>query len=37
MESTGEYWKPVFNLLEGNVQVILVNAAHVKQVPAQDG
>ena len=30
MESTGEYWKPVFNLLEGNVQVVLVNAAHVQ-------
>jgi transposase len=35
MESTGEYWKPVFNLLEGNVQVVLVNAAHVKQVPGR--
>ncbi|HIE56051.1 MAG TPA: IS110 family transposase [Chromatiaceae bacterium] len=35
MESTGEYWKPVFNLLEGNVEVILVNARHVKQVPGR--
>src|SRR5262249_42218125 len=35
MESTGESWKPVFNLLEGTVQVILVNAAHVKQVPGR--
>jgi transposase len=35
MESTGEYWKPVFNLLEGSVQVVLVNAAHVKQVPGR--
>jgi transposase len=35
MESTGEYWKPVFNLLEGNVEVVLVNAAHVKQVPGR--
>jgi len=33
LESTGEYWKPVFNRLEGNVQVVLVNAAQVKQVP----
>ena len=33
MESTGEYWKPVFNLLEGNFQMFLVNAAHVKRVP----
>lgn len=35
MESTGEYWKPVFNLLEGNVEVWLVNAQHVKQVPGR--
>ena len=33
MESTAEYWKPVFNLLEGNFQVFLVDAAHVKRVP----
>jgi hypothetical protein len=26
MESTGVYWKPVFNILEGRVAVILVNA-----------
>src|SRR5688572_14923533 len=35
MESTAEYWKPVFNLLEGNFQVFLVNAAHVKRVPGR--
>ncbi|MCI0396665.1 MAG: IS110 family transposase [Chloroflexi bacterium] len=35
MESTGEYWKPVFNLLEGTVEVWLVNAQHVKQVPGR--
>jgi transposase len=35
MESTGEYWKPVFNLLEGLVEVLLVNAAHVKHVPGR--
>jgi len=35
MESTGDYWKPVFNLLEGNLQVWLVNAQHVKQVPGR--
>jgi len=29
MESTGVYWKPVFNLLEGVVPVILVNAQYV--------
>jgi len=33
MESTGDYWKPVYNLLEANFQVFLVNAKHVKQVP----
>ena len=35
MESTAEYWKPVFNLLEGNFQVFLVNAAHVRRVPGR--
>jgi transposase len=35
MEGTGEYGHPVLNLLEGNVAVCLVNAAHVKQVPGR--
>jgi transposase len=35
MESTGEYWRPVYNLLEGSFTVFLVNAAHVKQVPGR--
>jgi transposase len=35
MESTGEYWRPLYNLLEGNVTIFLVNAAHVKQVPGR--
>jgi transposase len=35
MESTGVYWKPVFNILEGGVQVILVNAEHIKTVPGR--
>jgi transposase len=35
LESTGEYWKPVYNLLEGNVVVLLVNAQHVKHVPGR--
>jgi transposase len=30
MESTGAYWKPVFNILEQTVIVILANAQHVK-------
>ena len=33
MESTGIYWKPVFNILEENFEIILVNARHVKNVP----
>ncbi len=33
MESTGVYWKPVFNVLETDLEVILVNARHVKNVP----
>jgi transposase len=35
MESTGVYWKPVFNILAGRVEVILVNAEHIKQVPGR--
>lgn len=35
MESTGEYWKPVYNLLEGMVTIFLVNASHVKNVPGR--
>lgn len=35
MESTGVYWKPVFNLLEGVLEVILVNAQHIKAVPGR--
>ncbi len=35
IESTGVYWKPVFNLLEGVLEVILVNARHVKAVPGR--
>ena len=35
IESTGEYWKPVYNLLEGTFTVFVVNAAHVKNVPGR--
>ena len=35
MESTGVYWKPVFNILEDTFDVILVNARHVKNVPGR--
>ncbi|OMP75029.1 IS110 family transposase [[Flexibacter] sp. ATCC 35208] len=33
MESTGVYWKPVFNILEPHFELILVNARHIKYVP----
>ena len=35
MESTGGYWKPVWNLLEGQFEVLLVNAQHIKAVPGR--
>jgi len=33
MESTGVYWKPVFNVLGEDFEILLVNARHVKNVP----
>lgn len=33
MESTGVYWKPVYNILEKNFEIVLVNARHIKNVP----
>jgi transposase len=35
MESTGVYWKPVWNLLEGRFELMLVNARPIKQVPGR--
>jgi transposase len=35
MESTGVYWKPIFNILEDDFKVILVNARHLKSVPGR--
>jgi transposase len=35
MESTGVYWRPVFNILEEGREVILVNAQHMKAVPGR--
>jgi len=35
MESTGVYWKPIFNVLEERFAVVLANAAHVKAVPGR--
>lgn len=35
LESTGVYWKPIFNVLEENMEVVLPNARHVKNVPGR--
>ncbi|WP_018211536.1 IS110 family transposase [Desulfitobacterium hafniense] len=36
MESTGDYWKPIYNLLElEDLQLLLVNAQHIKAVPGR--
>lgn len=36
MESTGVYWKPIYNLLElRKIEVLVVNAQHIKMVPGR--
>ncbi|GAC1554218.1 MAG: IS110 family transposase [Herpetosiphon sp.] len=35
MESSGVYWKPIFNLLEGQFELVVVNAQHIKAVPGR--
>jgi len=35
MESTGVYWKPIWNVLEGSFALLLVNARHIKAVPGR--
>lgn len=36
MESTGSYWKPIYNLLElESIKILLVNAKHIKNVPGR--
>src|SRR6266487_3733595 len=35
MESTGVFWRPIFNILEGHVEVMVVNAQHMKAVPGR--
>jgi transposase len=35
MESTGVFWKPIYNILEGRFTMLLVNARHLKQVPGR--
>ena len=35
MESTGVYWKPIFNLLEDEFSIVLANPQHLKKVPGK--
>ncbi|HEV7235592.1 MAG TPA: IS110 family transposase [Ktedonobacteraceae bacterium] len=35
MESTGVFWKPIYNLLEGQFDLLLVNPQHIKAVPGR--
>jgi len=35
MEATGVYWKPVWHMLEGHVELVLANAAHIRNVPGR--
>ena len=36
MESTGSYWKPLYNILEtSDLKAMVVNAGHIKNVPAE--
>jgi transposase len=35
MEATGVYWKPVWHMLEGHVDIVLANAAHIRNVPGR--
>src|SRR5215475_9239709 len=35
MESSGEYWKPVYTILEGQFEIVVANAQHMKTVPGR--
>jgi transposase len=35
MESTGVFWRPIFNVLEGSFELLVVNAQHIKAVPGR--
>lgn len=35
MESTGVYWKPVYNVLEGHFELVVANASHIKGLPGR--
>ena len=36
MEATGVYWKPVWHMLEGRFELMLANAAHIRNVPGRN-
>jgi hypothetical protein len=35
LEATGVYWRPIYNLLEGDFEILVVNAHHIKTVPGR--
>jgi transposase len=35
MEATGIYWKPIWHMLEGRFELMLANAAHIRNVPGR--
>jgi transposase len=35
MEATGVYWKPVWHLMEGDFELVLANAQHIRNVPGR--
>lgn len=35
MEATGVYWKPVWHVLEGDFELVLANASHIRNVPGR--
>src|SRR5207248_11335819 len=35
MESTGVYWKPIYAILEGALEIVVANAQHIKKVPGR--
>src|SRR5438046_8959146 len=35
LESTGSYWRPIYNILEGHFELLLVNPNHIKNVPGR--
>ncbi len=35
MEATGSFWKPVYNILDGHVEILVVNASHMHALPGR--